>query len=80
MNHPAETPGPVLTVPGAPLAFTSWPSPFASKEDLVATAVANQLREQRASFSERAPGRAGVACLGDIDGDRTVLECGGGQE
>ena len=33
---------------------------FASKEDLVATAVADQLREQRASFSELAPGRAGV--------------------
>src|SRR6266581_6745080 len=33
---------------------------FASKEDLVATAVADQLREQRASFSERGPGRAGV--------------------
>jgi TetR/AcrR family transcriptional regulator, transcriptional repressor for nem operon len=33
---------------------------FASKEDLVATAVADQLREQRASFSERLPGRAGV--------------------
>ena len=33
---------------------------FASKEDLVATAVADQLREQRASFSERVPGRAGV--------------------
>jgi TetR/AcrR family transcriptional regulator, transcriptional repressor for nem operon len=33
---------------------------FASKDDLVATAVADQLREQRASFSERAPGRAGV--------------------
>jgi len=33
---------------------------FASKEDLVATAVADQLREQRASFSERAPGRAAV--------------------
>jgi TetR/AcrR family transcriptional regulator, transcriptional repressor for nem operon len=33
---------------------------FASKEDLVAAAVADQLREQRASFSQRAPGRAGV--------------------
>jgi TetR/AcrR family transcriptional regulator, transcriptional repressor for nem operon len=33
---------------------------FASKDDLVATAVADQLREQRASFSEWAPGRAGV--------------------
>ena len=33
---------------------------FPSKEDLVAAAVAGQLREQRASFSERAPGRAGV--------------------
>jgi TetR/AcrR family transcriptional regulator, transcriptional repressor for nem operon len=33
---------------------------FASKDDLVATAVADQLREQRASFSEREPGRAGV--------------------
>ena len=33
---------------------------FASKEDLVATAVADQLGEQRASFSELAPGRAGV--------------------
>lgn len=33
---------------------------FASKDDLVATAVADQLREQRASFSEREPGRAAV--------------------
>src|SRR6478736_275285 len=33
---------------------------FASKEDLVATAVADQLRAQRASFSALAPGRAGV--------------------
>ena len=33
---------------------------FASKEDLVATAVADQLREQRESFSALAPGRAGV--------------------
>jgi TetR/AcrR family transcriptional regulator, transcriptional repressor for nem operon len=33
---------------------------FASKEDLVATTVADQLRAQRASFSELAPGRAGV--------------------
>jgi TetR/AcrR family transcriptional regulator, transcriptional repressor for nem operon len=33
---------------------------FTSKDDLVATAVADQLREQRASFSERAPGRAAV--------------------
>jgi AcrR family transcriptional regulator len=33
---------------------------FASKDDLVATAVADQLRDQRTSFSERAPGRAGV--------------------
>ena len=33
---------------------------FASKDDLVATAVADQLREQRASFSERVPARAGV--------------------
>ena len=33
---------------------------FASKDNLVATAVADQLREQRASFSERVPGRAGV--------------------
>jgi AcrR family transcriptional regulator len=35
-------------------------SHFASKEDLVATAVADQLHEQRVRFSERAPGRAGV--------------------
>ena len=35
-------------------------SHFASKEDLVATAVADQLREQRASLRTRAPGRAGV--------------------
>ena len=35
-------------------------SHFASKEDLVATAVADQLRQQRVRFSERAPGRAGV--------------------
>jgi TetR/AcrR family transcriptional repressor of nem operon len=33
---------------------------FASKEDLVATAVADQLRNQRASLSTLAPGRAGV--------------------
>ena len=33
---------------------------FASKEDLVATALAEQLREQRESFSALAPGRAGV--------------------
>jgi AcrR family transcriptional regulator len=33
---------------------------FASKDDLVATAVADQLREQRESLSTVAPGRAGV--------------------
>ena len=33
---------------------------FASKDDLVATAVAEQLREQRESLSAAAPGRAGV--------------------
>ena len=33
---------------------------FASKEDLVAAAVAGQLREQRESLSAVAPGRAGV--------------------
>ena len=33
---------------------------FASKEELVATAVTDQLRAQRASLSELAPGRAGV--------------------
>jgi TetR/AcrR family transcriptional regulator, transcriptional repressor for nem operon len=33
---------------------------FASKEDLVATAVADQLRNQRASLATLAPGRAGV--------------------
>jgi TetR/AcrR family transcriptional repressor of nem operon len=33
---------------------------FASKQDLVATAVADQLRAQRASLSALAPGRAGV--------------------
>ena len=33
---------------------------FASKQDLVATTVADQLRAQRASFSALAPGRAGV--------------------
>src|SRR5438067_9035190 len=33
---------------------------FTSKEDLVATAVADQLREQRESLSAVAPGRAGV--------------------
>jgi TetR/AcrR family transcriptional regulator, transcriptional repressor for nem operon len=33
---------------------------FASKEDLVATAVADQLRAQRASLSAQTPGRAGV--------------------
>ena len=33
---------------------------FASKDDLVATAVADQLREQREQFSALAPGRAGV--------------------
>jgi TetR/AcrR family transcriptional regulator, transcriptional repressor for nem operon len=35
-------------------------SHFASKEDLIATAVADQLRQQRVRFSARAPGRAGV--------------------
>ena len=33
---------------------------FTSKDDLVATAVADQLREQRASVSAQAPDRAGV--------------------
>ena len=33
---------------------------FQSKEDLVATAVADQLREQSANFSAQAPGRAGL--------------------
>ena len=33
---------------------------FVSKEDLVATAVADQLREQREGLSAVAPGRAGV--------------------
>jgi TetR/AcrR family transcriptional regulator, transcriptional repressor for nem operon len=33
---------------------------FASKQDLVATTVADQLRAQRASFSALAPGHAGV--------------------
>src|SRR4249919_2087800 len=33
---------------------------FTSKDDLVAATVADLLREQRASFTERAPGRAGV--------------------
>ncbi len=33
---------------------------FASKEDLVATTVAEQLREQREHYSAQAPGRAGV--------------------
>src|SRR5436190_22101616 len=33
---------------------------FTSKDDLVATALADQLREQRAGLSARAPGRAGV--------------------
>ena len=33
---------------------------FPSKDDLVATAVADQLREQRESLSAVAPGRAGV--------------------
>jgi TetR/AcrR family transcriptional regulator, transcriptional repressor for nem operon len=33
---------------------------FASKEDLIATAVADQLREQSANFSAQAPGRAGL--------------------
>ena len=33
---------------------------FASKEELVATAVADQLGEQRASFGVLAPGRTGV--------------------
>jgi TetR/AcrR family transcriptional regulator, transcriptional repressor for nem operon len=33
---------------------------FASKEDLVATAVADQLREQSASVNAQAPGRAGL--------------------
>jgi len=33
---------------------------FASKEDLVATAVADQLREQSTNFSAQAPGRDGL--------------------
>jgi TetR/AcrR family transcriptional regulator, transcriptional repressor for nem operon len=33
---------------------------FTSKDDLVAAAVADQLREQRAGLSERVPGRTGV--------------------
>ena len=33
---------------------------FASKDDLVASAVASQLREQRESLSTVAPGRAGI--------------------
>src|SRR2546430_12127402 len=33
---------------------------FESKEDLVANAVVEQLREQRASFSAQAPDRAGL--------------------
>jgi AcrR family transcriptional regulator len=33
---------------------------FASKEDLVATAVADQLRDQRENLNEVVPGRAGV--------------------
>ena len=33
---------------------------FASKDDLVATTVADQLREQRESLSAVAPGRAGI--------------------
>jgi TetR/AcrR family transcriptional regulator, transcriptional repressor for nem operon len=33
---------------------------FASKDDLVATAVADQLRNQRESLSTLAPGRAGI--------------------
>src|SRR5438034_5865624 len=33
---------------------------FESKEDLVASAVAEQLREQRQSFSAQPPGRAGL--------------------
>src|SRR5438132_9926010 len=33
---------------------------FASKEDLVANALAEQLREQRESFSAQPPGRAGL--------------------
>jgi AcrR family transcriptional regulator len=33
---------------------------FASKDDLVASAVADQLREQRESLSTLAPGRAGI--------------------
>ena len=33
---------------------------FASKDDLVATAVADQLREQSVTFSAQTPGRAGL--------------------
>jgi TetR/AcrR family transcriptional repressor of nem operon len=35
-------------------------SHFASKDDLVATAIADQLHKQRLRFGERPPGRAGV--------------------
>ena len=33
---------------------------FEAKEELIATAVAEQLREQRESFSAQPPGRAGI--------------------
>src|SRR5438034_11696144 len=33
---------------------------FESKEDLVASAIANQVREQREAFSAQPPGRAGL--------------------
>ena len=33
---------------------------FASKDDLVATAVADQLREQSVTFSAQTPGHAGL--------------------
>jgi TetR/AcrR family transcriptional repressor of nem operon len=45
---------------GAGLTNGAFYGHFNSKEDLVATTVADQLREQRESFSALPPGRAGV--------------------
>jgi AcrR family transcriptional regulator len=45
---------------------------FASKEDLVATTVADQLHAQRASFRPLPPGRAGVEQLKDLEVYRDI--------
>lgn len=52
--------GLAIVMADAGLTNGAFYSHFASKEELVATAVADQLHKQRVRFGERAPGRAGV--------------------